>query len=106
MPKSASIAAAVACGAVLGFALGRALPTSLLRAAGSKDPTAETARALEILNNADPLERASEFGAFLRTLGPDAVPALQQAFDKAPTEGGDVELVLFGTWWAAFDPNA
>ena len=55
----------------------------------------------------DPLQRVADLSAlFLRTLGPDAVPALVEAFEQAPVDGIDPELALFGMWWARFDPQA
>ena len=60
----------------------------------------------EILNGKDPLRRVTELSALLPTLGPTAVPALVEAFEAAPLDGGDPELVLLGMWWARFDPQA
>ena len=64
------------------------------------------ARATEILRKPDPVGRIRELSALLETLTPDAAPALVAAFDAAPLDGGDPELVLFGMWWAQFDPEA
>jgi hypothetical protein len=63
-------------------------------------------RMTEILNGPDPLQRVADLTALLPTLGPTAVPALIAALEAAPMDGGDPELVLFGMWWARFDPEA
>lgn len=63
-------------------------------------------RVTEILNGKDPLRRVAELNALLPTLGPTAVPALLEALEDSPVGGGDPELVLFGMWWAQFDPQA
>src|SRR5262245_53296058 len=106
MSKNTSIAVALACGVALGFAIGRAVPGSIARDVAPSDPAQVTARALEILNGAEPLRRVSELSALLEDLGPDAVPALRDAIERAPLEGGDPELVVFATWWATLEPNA
>jgi hypothetical protein len=104
MSKIASVVGSIALGAVLGFALSRAL--------GSADhrvpPTAAevTPRAIEILKGTEPLRRLADLSALLSQLGPDAVPALSKAFDSAPLDAGDPELIVLATWWAAFDPQA
>ena len=53
-----------------------------------------------------PLRRVTELGSLLARLGPDAVPAVTAVFDAAPMNRGDVELALFGSWWAGLDPEA
>src|SRR5688572_24594023 len=62
--------------------------------------------AKEILHKDNPLERIAELSALLLRCGPDAVPALLEAYEGAPLDGGDPEIVLLATWWSAFDPKA
>ena len=63
-------------------------------------------QAREILSKPEPLDRIAELSALLKKLGPEAVPALTEAFDSAPLDGGDPELIVLVTWWAGFDPKA
>jgi hypothetical protein len=65
-----------------------------------------TVQVREILSKPDPLDRIAELSALLQKLGPEAVPALTEAFDSAPLDGGDPELIVLVTWWAGFDPKA
>ena len=62
--------------------------------------------AKEILAKDTPLERVAGLSALLLRCGPDTVPALLEAYEGAPLDGGDPELVLLATWWSAFDPKA
>jgi hypothetical protein len=105
MSKTASLLLSLALGGVLGFALSRALPSSNddLRAL---DPARVNARAREILSSPEPLQRIAELSALLRGLDRDDVPAVTEAFEDAPLDGGDPELIVLATWWAAFDPKA
>jgi hypothetical protein len=63
-------------------------------------------RAKEILAQSSPLARIADLSALLQRCGPDAVPALLEAYEGAPLDGGDPEIVLLATWWSAFDPKA
>ena len=88
------------------------LAGALTLAAACSDSTPSSApspsqageRVREILANGDPLVRASELGALLSQLEPDALPAVRDAFDRAALDRGDTEVVLLATWWARFDP--
>ena len=60
----------------------------------------------EILEIKDPLQRLTDLTALLSGLGPTAAPALLEAFETAPINGGDPEFVVLGMWWARFDPRA
>jgi len=62
--------------------------------------------ATEILHQGSPLKRMADLSALLLRCGPDAVPALLEAYEGAPLDGGDPEIVLLATWWSAFDPKA
>src|SRR3989442_11093618 len=103
MSKNVSLLLSLVLGAVLGFALSRIVP---LVGGRALDPAAVAPRASEILNGSDPLRRIAEFGALLEHLGPEAVPAVTEAFDAAPLEVGDPEVIVFATWRASLDPQA
>jgi hypothetical protein len=93
-------ARAIAC--VLGLSIGfTACHREAVPSGGQVAP-----RVSEILRGTDPLQRVAEFSALLTRLGPDTVPALVEAVEQAPLDGGDPELVLLGMWWARFDPQA
>src|SRR5437773_1757446 len=91
-------------GAVLGFGLSRVLtPAHEVRPVAASEVTA---RAKEILSQPEPLHRLAGISALLESLGPESVPAVTAAFENAPIDGGDPELIVLATWWAAFDPTA
>lgn len=69
-------------------------------------PSQAGERVREILANDDPLVRAAGLGTLLARLEPDALPAVRDAFERAPLDRGDTEVVLLATWWARFDPEA
>ena len=46
-------------------------------------------RAKQILAQGDPLTRIADLSALLQRCGPDAVPALREAYEGAPLDGGD-----------------
>jgi hypothetical protein len=54
----------------------------------------------------DALVRAAAVAGILEPLGPDALGAVQAAFDAVLLDTGDVELALMAEWWARFDPAA
>ena len=60
----------------------------------------------DLLNDPDGLRRASRFGRLLPTLDPSHVPAVRKGVESAYLDRGQVELILFAEWWAAFDPEA
>jgi hypothetical protein len=93
------------------FALGCALALGCAIAAcsdrGAAPPPEQVGpRTAEILRGKDPLQRIADLSALLTTLGPDAAPALLEVIEQAPLDGVDPELLLFGMWWAGFDPHA
>jgi hypothetical protein len=104
----------------LGCALGFGIAFVALRSDRAQSPTFAVARSdpqapsdeqigprvTEILNGEDALRRVAELSALLSTLGPTAVPALVEAFEAAPLDRGDPELVLLGMWWVRLDPQA
>ena len=110
MSKPAQIALVFVLGCALGYGIYalRGPTESSGKAALPAAPSADQveARAKEILTGPDPVHRMRELSELLESLGPDAAPALVSAFDTAPLDGGDPELVLFGVWWARFDPDA
>jgi hypothetical protein len=107
MSKNVSLLLSLALGVVLGFALSGALPFADRDGRTQPvDPAQLTVRAREILSRPEPLDRIAELSALLRSLGPEAVPALTEAFESAPLDGGDPELIVLVTWWAGFDPKA
>src|SRR5258705_9267597 len=92
-------ASAIACGA----------PSDKGAAPASTAPVSASevgARAKEILAQSEPLTRIADLSALLQRCGPDAVPALLEAFENAPLDGGDPELIVLATWWSKFDPKA
>jgi hypothetical protein len=94
-------------GALLGYAASF-IPQFVQRGVSAGTPGAEhveqTVR--EILNGKDPVQRVAQIGALLPTLDLDAVPALLRAYEAAPLDGGDPEIVLLTLWWVQLDPNA
>jgi len=109
MPKPLLLTLAFAFGCAVGFGASHVAPRAKSAAAPlavAPSPDQVGARAREILTGSDPVRRIAELSALLPTLGPDAVPALVEAFDASPLDGGDPELVLLGMWWARFDPAA
>src|SRR6185503_6069119 len=63
-------------------------------------------RAKKVLAEESPLKRIADMSALLQRSGPDAVPALLEAYEGAPLDGGDPEIVLLALWWSTFDPKA
>lgn len=110
MSKTALVTAAIA--SLLGVAIGYAVAVRGPEPGpGSASPAAIApgeagARAAEILAEDDLLRRAEALAHLLRRAEPEALPALRAAFEGAPIDGGDVELVLLASWWAGFDPRA
>ncbi len=91
-----------------------ALGCALALGAGCTDPPAVDSpvspsqageRVSEILSTDDPLMRASELGALLARLSPEALPGVRDAFRDASLDRGDTEVALLATWWARFDPE-
>ncbi len=60
-------------------------------------------RMREILLWPDPLERAEALGRVFKTLEPDALESVKQAYGTVSFDYGDVELQLLAAWWAGFD---
>src|SRR5262245_33881375 len=104
------VSAAVSTRPVTASALGRALAVACVLCASIAFSSCQreavpagdriVPRLSEILNGSDPLQRVTQLSELLTQLGPDAVPAVVEAFEKAPLDGVDPELVLFGMWWA------
>src|SRR5262245_53724949 len=92
-------ASAIACGAPSGE--GAAVASTAPISASEAGP-----RAKEILEQSQPLTRIADLGGRLHRCGPDADPALLEAFENAPLDGGDPELIVLATWWSKFDPKA
>lgn len=102
-----TVVVAAGLGLAAGYAIAVHAPELGAGTASQQISPAEAgARAREILADADALHRVGALAQLLQRAGPDALPAVREAFDAAPIDGGDVELVLFATWWARFDPEA
>lgn len=69
-------------------------------------------RIIALLENRDPLERASATARLLSQVEPENIPAsgitaIRFAFEASDQlYDGDVEFALLGAWWAQFDPEA
>jgi len=94
----------VAFGAALALAGCDAAPTS----GTAKGPTAPAAggSVASVVREADPYARAQELGALLPTLGPEAVPEVEQVLNdwKLDLGAGDYELLI--QFWASQQPEA
>ena len=108
MPRSALVSAVAVAACALGVAIGYAVAERPLSAfvPGSDRGERAAQQVREILADTDALRRVTELGSLLARLGPDAVPAVTAVFEAAPLNRGDVELALFGSWWAGLDPEA
>jgi hypothetical protein len=70
-------------------------------------PAAEAREAtLLALQHFDRLERIEALAALLPRIGPEALTGVLDAYGEAPLNGGDVELLLFVSWWGGYDPEA
>ncbi len=98
-------------GALLLFCLGCQPPTSSSlksEAAGAlwNESASLTEQAEIILRLQNGIERARLFATLLGSAEPEDVDWIPEALERSPRERGDVELALFGEWWASFDPVA
>lgn len=91
---------------LLGLALGYEIALRVPPPEAELSSHEAATRLRDVLMDKDPLQRQAELAALLQHTGPDALPAVLQAYEGAPLDGGDPELVLFATWWARFDPQA
>ncbi len=59
----------------------------------------------DVLLEPDLLERTEALSRLLGRLGPESLEQIREAYDSVLLDLGDTELVLFGAWWARFDPR-
>ncbi len=69
-------------------------------------PPGLTGEVRQILLIPDLLERSEKLAGLLRGLGPEALVPVREAYDTVLLDLGDTDLVLFGEWWARFDPRS
>lgn len=116
-----TLAVALICGA-LGLAAGQwlgARESVPLRAAPPSGPLRSvttvpddfappglTGDVRDILLMPDLLARTAALATLFEGLGPEALPQVQAAYSSVLLDLDDVEFVLFGDWWARFDPRA
>ncbi len=60
----------------------------------------------EILLRPDLLDRTAALATLLGQLGPESLEELKEAYDSVFLDLDATELVLFGEWWASFDPQS
>jgi len=70
------------------------------------DSASLSERAETILALRDGIERARLFATLLRAAQPADIDSIVEALENSSRDYGDVELTLFGEWWASFDPTA
>ncbi len=68
-------------------------------------PPGLTGELRDVLLMPDLLERTAALSTLLRGLGPEALPQIRDAYSSVLLDLSDIELVLFGDWWARFDPR-
>jgi hypothetical protein len=84
-----------------------ALPTPRSRAVPEGfAPPGLAGEVRDVLLEPDTFGRTERLAAMFEQLGPEAIEAVRDAYDSVLLDQGDVELVLFGEWWAGFDPSA
>ena len=59
-----------------------------------------------ILSLQDGIERAHRFTTLLESADPGEALSIAEVLEFSPRDIGDIELALFGEWWATFDPAA
>lgn len=89
--------AALLLGVAVGYGLAGEAPPA---------PREAGARVQELLSESDPLVRVGELARLLSRARPESLVAIRSSYESSALEGGDTELVLFGEWWAEFDPAA
>jgi hypothetical protein len=60
----------------------------------------------DVLLEPDIFVRTEALARQLEGLGPDSLEPVRDAYESVLLDIGDIELVLFGEWWAGFDPRA
>jgi hypothetical protein len=80
---------------------GGALPETVAREVGAPGGTL-----LQALRDADPYARARTLGALLPTLGPEAIPEVEQALRDPTLDVGATEYELLVRFWASHAPEA
>jgi hypothetical protein len=109
---AATISISILSGALL------AIPAIPVRSAEDASPPGETIESArgeasapigtlaEVLAIPDPYRRADALARLLPTLGPEAVPEVREAMDRALLGMGVTELELLVRMWASHDPRA
>lgn len=54
----------------------------------------------------DRLDRIAEMASVLSRTPPEGIDGLLSAVEAAPLNGGDIEYLVFASWWAGLDPEA
>jgi len=67
-------------------------------------PPGVTGEVRQVLLEPDLLARTAALSSLLERLGPESLEQVREAYDSVFLDLGDTELVLFGGWWARFDP--
>ncbi len=80
-----------------------ASPDSAFSAESFEDADPSSLR--EALRIPDPLLRIERVSRFLQQAKPDRLAEIKAEFEGAVLDAGDSEYVLFGVWWAGFDPR-
>lgn len=62
-------------------------------------------RVRDILLEPDTFVRIEALARLFAQLGPESLEDVRDAYDSVLLDLGDTELVLFGEWWARFDPR-
>jgi len=85
---------------------GPVLPPSRSKTTVPEDfaPPGVAGEVRQVLLELDLLERTEALANLLSRLGPESLEDVKVAYDSVLLDIGDTELVLFGEWWARFDP--
>jgi hypothetical protein len=65
-----------------------------------------TGEVRRVLLMPDLFERTGALAELLGRLGPESLEPVREAYDSVFLDLGETELVLFGEWWARFDPRS
>jgi len=60
----------------------------------------------DVLLEPDVFVRTESLARLLGGLGPESLEPVRDAYESVLLDVGDTELVLFGAWWAGFDPRS
>jgi hypothetical protein len=68
-------------------------------------PPGVTGEVRSVLLEQDLLKRTRDLADLLERLGPESLKDVRDAYQSVFIDLSDTELVLFGAWWARFDPE-